>query len=144
MRRLAVLLAVLGLGIAYAAPARATISIGYNPPWYGIAYSLRCTPSVRYGAWCEGTGGFWTSQNNGAWNQMQVCSDQLVTGGWDHLGCAWYPGSPRFSTIEGGYSPGFDLDVCNRWYTTFVFAKVLEIGGWYSGQTRAPGTQVRC
>ena len=121
-----------------------SVSVGEDPVWWGIAYTPSCGGPPQWESLCGGTGALWQPSNIPAWSQLQVCSDDLITGGWVHMTCAWYPGSPSFTNFHGGLAPDFVIRYCNRWYTTYIFVKVLETGGWKYGSTRAPGIQVRC
>lgn len=113
--------------------------------WYGEVFAPVCAGGVAWLAECDGSGWWLTFTGNAAWNQLVVCSQQLVSGGWQNLGCADYPpGEPDDTTSNSGTSPAFKINRCNRWYTAYAEGFVLLQGGWQRAWGRAPGIEVRC
>lgn len=139
MRKLVVVVAVVAASLIGVSAASAAIS-----QWTGVAFSPQCAGGIVRQAQCYGGGQFESDTGTAAWSQMEVCGSQLLTGGWQNYACEWWPGAPNFTDIQVGESGQFFLSVCNRWYSTYVFAKVLLTGGWQTGFTRAPGVKVRC
>lgn len=144
LTRIASLIAALTLVGGIVASSASAYAIG---SWTGVTYTPTCE-GAYYGLWatCFGEGAIVSIPPSypEAWAQMEVCDSQLLSSGWNNFNCNWVPDSPQFTNFIGDETPGFTLAACNRWYTTYVFGKVLLVGGWYENSGRAPGIQARC
>jgi hypothetical protein len=74
-----------------------------------------------------------------AWNWIQVCASELVTGGWQQYDCTGTSNDSRFTGIQYGFTVPYGPLVPNRWYATWAKGHVLWTGGWNFATVRSAG-----
>jgi hypothetical protein len=110
--------------------------------WIGEASAPTWATCASQGDECVGTGYDYANNGNSAWNEIAVCGEQLVTGGWQLIDCAYEPGynNTEYSNFNSA-SESYAATVCGRWYTTYTWSEILVTGGWQTKAGQAPGLQ---